>query len=142
MSRLVHVVQQDRTGSRCRHRHRLEQARQRTVLERQELVELVELGQVVGRSREYPINALLAKSVPVGSQGLLTFRRYSTARSGLKKAARMAASIWERSKPMASMFAITSALAEPMAIELASPSGAAPAPAGVGVAGGAAVALL
>lgn len=54
----------------------------------------------------------------------------------------MAASIWERSNPIASMFATTSALADPIAIEVSPPSAEAPVPAGVGVAGGAAVALL
>lgn len=76
----------------------------------------------------------------------LTVNKYSTARSGLKKAARRAASIWARSKPIASMSAIIPARSAPMAIELSlrpRPEVAAAedcTPAGDGVAGGAALA--
>ena len=45
----------------------------------------------------------------------IPFRRYSTARSGLLKAARMARSIWARSKPMLSMSAMAAAREEPRA---------------------------
>jgi len=45
---------------------------------------------------------------------ILTVNRYSTARSGLKKAARIASSIWALSKPMLSMFAIASASIDPL----------------------------
>lgn len=51
---------------------------------------------------------------------MLTVKRYSTARSGLLKAARMAASIWDRSKPIASMFAMASARWPPKAKALGS----------------------
>jgi hypothetical protein len=44
----------------------------------------------------------------------LTFRRYSTARSGLKKAALIARSISGRGKPMLSMFAIAESRSEPI----------------------------
>ena len=72
-----------------------------------------------------------------------TVRRYSTARSGLKKAARIAASICDLSKPMASILAMASTRCSPTASALASrPAGASSAgaarAAGVGVEGAAA----
>jgi hypothetical protein len=44
----------------------------------------------------------------------LTVKRYSTARSGLKKAARIARSISARGKPMASMLAMAASRSPPM----------------------------
>lgn len=44
----------------------------------------------------------------------LTLRRYSTARSGLKKAARMARSISARAKPMLSMLAMAASRSLPI----------------------------
>lgn len=43
-----------------------------------------------------------------------TVKRYSIARSPLKKAARIAKSIWERSNPIDSISAICAALSEPI----------------------------
>src|SRR6478609_5884854 len=62
----------------------------------------------------------------------LTVKRYSTARSGLLNAARIAASIWLLSNPMASMFAIASARSGPMARPVGPPLGASVLRCGVG----------
>ena len=48
------------------------------------------------------------------SAGGLTVRRYSTARSGLKKAARMAASMSALAKPMLSMLAMAASRSLPI----------------------------
>lgn len=76
----------------------------------------------------------------VAPWGRRTFNKYSTARSGLLKAARMAASIWLLSNPIASMLAMASARSNPMAkVEASLPlAGASAERWGVGVAGTAA----
>lgn len=74
----------------------------------------------------------------------LTLKRYSTARSGLKNAARIARSISARSKPMLSMFSIAAARSLPIVSadgSLKVRSVAVPAPAGDGVAGAFVVAV-
>lgn len=77
-------------------------------------------------------------------KALLTFNRYSIALSPLKKAARIAKSICERSKPIDSISAICAALSAPIARPPLDDVGAGvskagvapdPAPAGDGVAG-------
>jgi hypothetical protein len=83
---------------------------------------------------------------------VLTVRRYSIARSELKKAARIALSIWERSKPIDSISAICAALSVPIArppgvdparAGVSSPKvGVEPVPAGEGVGGGLLVVVL
>lgn len=116
--------------------------RLRLVRRRRGLLQVQSVVLVVERSPECPI-----RSVTCCLRGLhsvtvkLTVNRYSTARSGLKKAARRAASIWGRSKPIASILAIIPARSTPMAIELSLrfwPETGAWGPAGDGVAGGAA----
>ena len=65
------------------------------------------------RSLEYPGSSL--EHVKCGKiAGCLTVRRYSTARSGLKKAARMARSISARAKPMLSMLAMAASRSPPI----------------------------
>ena len=65
------------------------------------------------RSLEYPRNS--SETVKWGNNAVcLTFKRYSTARSGLKKAARMARSISARAKPMLSMLAMAASRSPPM----------------------------
>lgn len=65
------------------------------------------------RSLEYP--GIWSEHVKHGKgAACLTVKRYSTARSGLKKAARMARSISPRGKPMASMLAMAASRSPPM----------------------------
>lgn len=92
---------------------------------------------LVGRSRGYPLELTLAKlATRRWFHMVLTVRRYSTALSGLLKAARIAASIWVLSKPMASMLAMASARSAPMAKPETPPDGDSTERLGVGVAGG------
>lgn len=65
------------------------------------------------RSLGYP--GIWSEHVKHGKRAAcLTVKRYSTARSGLKKAARMARSISARGKPMASMLAMAASRSPPM----------------------------
>lgn len=65
-----------------------------------------------GRCLEYP--AVVSVDSRRRNAMHRTLRRYSTARSGLKKAARMAASMSARAKPMLSMFATAASRSLPM----------------------------
>jgi hypothetical protein len=81
----------------------------------------------------------VSRNFVVQFHGKLTVKRYSIARSGLKKAARMARSMSVRAKPIASIWATAPSAAEPMDKAEGSPK-AGPvwaAPAGEGVAGAA-----
>lgn len=101
------------------------------------LTSLLLLLDVVGDTLIY---MSVASQRPTRGGKALTVKRYSTALSGLLKAARMAASIWLRSKPMASMLVMAAARSAPMVRPAESPPAAASASAlrlGVGVAGGA-----
>lgn len=95
---------------------------------------------IAGRSRGFPaskrviVSGCSLRSSLIASRP--TVKRYSTALSTLKKAARRAASICARSKPMAIISVMAPSLAAPMAMELSVRSGSAcVAGAGVGVAG-------
>ena len=65
------------------------------------------------RSLEYPA-LMLAFECYKRYYGMFTVKRYSTARSGLKYAARIAASISALAKPMLSMLAIAASRSGPM----------------------------
>lgn len=76
--------------------------------------------QVVGNTLDRLVHMLYSSNLISRAGEEHTVRRYSTARSGLLKAARIAALIWLRSKPMASMLATASWSAGPTENEFGS----------------------